>query len=70
MSRIRGRRTVEQLVDLEVGERGVGHRLHVLDPHARGALGLEQPRVLDRERGAVGHELQQLHLVLVEVRGA
>ena len=49
-----------------MGERGVRHGLHVLDPHARGSLGLEEARVLDRERGAVGHELQQLDLVLVE----
>ena len=49
-----------------MGQGGVGHGLHVLDPLARGALGLEEARVLDRERGTVGHELQQLDLVLVE----
>ena len=48
-------------------ERGVGHRLDVLDPLARGALGLEEARMLDRERGPVGHELEQLDLVLLEV---
>ena len=61
-----GQEDIQQLVHLEVGERGVGHGLHVLDPHARGALGLEEARMLDRERGTVGHELQQLDLVLVE----
>ena len=66
MSRIRGSRTLKQLVHLEVRERRVGHRLHVLDPLAGGALGLEQARVLDRERSPVGHELQQLDLVLLE----
>ena len=50
-------------------ERRVGHRLHVLDPLARGALGLEEARVLDRERGPVGHELQQLDLVVLEGAG-
>ena len=66
MSRILRQEDVEQLVHLEMGERGVGHRLDVLDPHARGALGLEEARMLDRERSPVGHELQQLDLVLVE----
>ena len=47
-------------------ERRIGHRLHVLDPLARGALGLEEPRMLDRERRPVAHELQQLDLVVVE----
>ena len=56
----------EQLVHLEMRESRVGHRLDVLDPLARGALGLEEARVLDRERGPVGHELEQLDLVLAE----
>ena len=44
-------------------ERRVGDGLDVLDALARRALGLEEPRVLDRERGPVAHELQQLDLV-------
>ena len=66
MSRIRGSRTREQLVHLEMRERRVGHGLHVLDAHAGRALGLEEARVLDRERSAVADELQQLDLALVE----
>ena len=57
---------VEELVHLQVRESRIGHRLHVLDPLARGALGLEEARVLDRERSPVGHELEQLDLVVVE----
>ena len=62
-----GQEDVEELVHLEVGQSRVGHRLDVLDPLARGALGLEEARMLDRERGPVGHELEQLDLVLLEV---
>ena len=57
----------EELVHLEVRERRVGDRLDVLDPLAGGALGLEEARVVDRERGAVGDELEQLDLVRREL---
>ena len=60
----------EELVELEVRERGVRDRLDVLEPLARAPLGLEQARVLDRERGAVGRELEQLDLVARERRAA
>src|SRR5581483_1888771 len=51
----------------EARQGGVGHDLDVLDPLAGGALRLEEARVVDRERRAVGDELQQLDLVLPEL---
>ena len=67
MSRILGRRTLRSSFTSRWARARVGHRLDVLDPLARGALGLEEARMLDRERGPVGHELEQLDLVLLEV---
>ncbi len=58
---------MQELPDLEVGERRVGHGLHILDPLAGEVLRLERARVLDRERGAVGDELEQLDLVVLEI---
>ena len=56
----------EQLAHLEMRERRVGDCLHVLDPLAGRALGLEEARMLDRERSPVADELEQLDLLLVE----
>ena len=50
----------QQVVDLEVRQRGVRDGLDVLDPGARPSLGLEQPRVLDRDGGTIRRELEQL----------
>jgi hypothetical protein len=61
-----GQQDVEELVHVEVRECRVGHRLHVLDALAGGALGLEQARVLDCQRSPVGDELEQLDLLLPE----
>jgi hypothetical protein len=46
-----------------VREGCVGHGLYVLDALARGSLCLEGASVLDRERGTVGDQLEQLDLV-------
>ena len=43
-------------------ERGVGDRLHVLDPLARALLGREEACVVDRDRRSIRGELQQLGL--------
>lgn len=56
----------EQLVHLEVRERRVRHRLQLLEAPARRALGLEEPRVVDRERGAIGCEFEQLDVAAAE----
>jgi hypothetical protein len=57
-----GQQHLEQLLELEVGQRRVRDRLDVLEPLARGAFGRECAGVLDRERGAVGGELQELRV--------
>src|SRR4051794_15781377 len=61
---------VEQLVDRQVRERRVGHALDgaqdvrcALGPLARELLAFVQEPVLDRERGAVGRELEQVAVV-------
>ena len=56
----------EQLIERQVGERGVGDGLDVLEPLARPSLGLEGAGVFDRQGGAVGGELQELDLVVRE----
>jgi hypothetical protein len=56
----------EQLVKLEVRERRIRDRLHVLDPLAGLTLRLEGPRMLDRDRRTVTGKLQQLDIVFVE----
>ncbi len=50
----------EQLLLGQVGERGVGDALQRLQARAGAALLLEQVRVVDRQRGAIGDELEQL----------
>ena len=59
----------EQLVELQVRERRIGDRLHVLEPLPCPGLRLEGPGMIDRNCGAVADELQQLHVVLVEDPG-
>ena len=66
MSRMRGSSTANSSVELEVGERRVRDRLHILDLLSRPALRLERPCMLDRDRRAVAGELQQVDVVVVE----
>ena len=54
---------VQKRIELEMGEAGVHDRLHVLDPPARRPLRLEGPGMRDRDRDAVGGQLEQVDLV-------
>jgi hypothetical protein len=56
----------EQLVEVEVGERRVGHRLHLLQSLPRTTLWLEQTRMLDCDGRPLSDQTQQLDLVLLE----
>ena len=60
----------EQLVELEVAERGVGHRLEALQAHPGLALGREEPRVLDGDRRRVRDDLEQVDVLGGERRAA
>jgi hypothetical protein len=57
---------LEQVFQLEVRERRVRHLLDVLELPADVPLRLVQARVLDRDRGAVGGELQHLDVLVPE----
>ena len=57
---------VEQLVELEMRKRRIGHGLHVLDSPPRVPLRFEQSRMLDRHRRSIGRQLQQIDIVVVE----
>ncbi len=63
---MRGQQDGEQLLELEVRERLVHHRLDVLDALPRTLLGLESARVGDRGGGAIGGQLQQVDVVVGE----
>jgi hypothetical protein len=60
---------LQQLVELEVREGDVGDRLQALEARPRGALRLEQARVVDRDGGPVARALEQLDVVVAEDSG-
>ena len=49
---------------VEVGKRRLRHGLQVLEPLASAPLGFEHARMVDRECGAIGGELEQLRILV------
>jgi plasmid stability protein len=62
-----GEELLEELVESEVRKGGVGDDLDPLEPVASLPLDLVEPRVLDRDRGPIGGELEQIHVVGREI---
>ena len=54
---------IEERVQRQVRERRVGDEQELVQPLARRLLGLEEPLVLDRERRALGHPLEEVDVV-------